>query len=757
MSSRKRSGSGSKRQLKEKIVQIYESIFRGEDPSLGNPNFWDEFFLLKPKVSHLEGEIQKLNGEQLISLKENINTLFAQCVTRLGDEHSLRVVYALQTLCTIIQGIYKKTLGECGFDVINILMGFDIAEQLMEELLDHVNTFLTGVYPASLKGLCLKLLLVLLTGSENVSQNTLLEYVMINSVFESLMQLLCDPALRTALGHDAVLALTLLVNYRKHEAANPYVVKLSIWDDELALNGYGQVIATSLAEFCRQFTVQRAEPQSGGGWLSSLTSMVGNMFVSDEAGARTQQIRANNAVLLALYEGVHLNRNFITTLTHSRADTGLPPLGGASASGASTIQPPPTSSSSPTLYLSSISSPVGDAATAPTHNPMQASVQTPSIHNASSGVNNHHMSSQPDASSAPSGPIPHSASLILASPSHSSSPMDVNLMPANLLVTFFEYCSIVMQDTKCEASANNAKLCFLVLTCIAEDQYANSLMHDANLAFRVTLHRLPMRHRRAPPPDRAASPCQPLACALLDLLVEFIMSHMLKRLPMELLLWCLGVGHRLICYQKRSRVRLAGYQWGKLWAAVIALLQFLNANESHLARKMNIFQLALQVVNIFNLFITYGDTFLPSPASYDDLYYELIRCHEVFENVYSMALRYSTQDGEYKESALKLANSLVNVRAIINHFSPKIGAWLLNQGLSTPTEDQILEVVRSNYDSLTLKLQDSLDQYERYSEKPRHSAFFTAMVRNVVNDTRQNIDFASLDLQKILQECSSIS
>jgi hypothetical protein len=36
--------------------------------------------------------------------------------------------------------------------------------------------------------------------------------------------------------------------------------------------------------------------------------------------------------------------------------------------------------------------------------------------------------------------------------------------------------------------------------------------------------------------------------------------------------------------------------------------------------------------------------------------------------------------------------------------------------------------VRKNYDSLTLKLQDSLDQYERYTEKPRHAAFFTAMV-----------------------------
>ncbi|PNF13866.1 UPF0668 protein C10orf76 [Cryptotermes secundus] len=624
MTSRKRSGSGSKRQLKEKVVQIYELFFKGEDPSLGNPNFWDELFLLKPKVSSLEAEIQKLNGEQLIAIKENISALFKHCIATLGHEHHIRVVYALQTLCAVIHSIYKKTSAEFGFDVINILMGFEVADQMMQMLLDHCSNFLTGEYPTSLKALCLKLLLVLVTGTDNVSQNTLLEYLMVNIIFEALIQ----------------------------------------------------VITSCLTEFCRQFMTQHMEPQSAS-WLSSLTNMVGNMFVSEEGGVRTQQIRANNAVLVALYEAVHLNRNFITTLAHTQTDTSAPP--------------------SPSNTLNS-SQPTPDLSVPPV--------------------------------------------------------VDIFAQPSNLLITFFQYCSIVMQDTKSEASMSNVKLCFLILTCISEDQYANSLMHDVNLVFKVQLHRLPMRHRKVAP-DKV-SPSQPLASTLLDLLVEFIMSHMMKKLPMELYLHCVGVIHRVLCYQKRCRVRL-NYQWKELWTALITLLKFLLANENHLAKKMNIFHLALQVVNIFNLFITYGDTFLPSPGSYDELYYELIRMHQVFDNLYSMALRYTTIDGEFKDNALRLTNSLINIRAIINHFSPKIDAWLASQGLSTPSEDQILDVVRKNYDSLTLKLQDSLDQYERYTEKPRHAAFFTAMVRSVVNDTRQNIDFASLDLHVVLQEFSSIA
>lgn len=99
-------------------------------------------------------------------------------------------------------------------------------------------------------------------------------------------------------------------------------------------------------------------------------------------------------------------------------------------------------------------------------------------------------------------------------------------------------------------------------------------------------------------------------------------------------------------------------------------------------------------------------------------------------------------DCEYREDVLKLMNSLVNILAIVKHFQNKIKDWLTGQGLSTPTEEQVLEVVRKNYD-LTLKLQDSLDHYERYNERPKHVQFFTNMVRDVVIDTRKQV-YASI-------------
>lgn len=117
--------------------------------------------------------MQKLNGEQILLLKPHINRFFAECIKTLSHEHHIRILYALQvsnilsylfgivilflthlyrsifiiikqTLSALTSSMYKKSYGDCGFDIINILMGFDIAEKRMHQLLNHCNDFLVG-------------------------------------------------------------------------------------------------------------------------------------------------------------------------------------------------------------------------------------------------------------------------------------------------------------------------------------------------------------------------------------------------------------------------------------------------------------------------------------------------------------------------------------------------------------------------------------------------------------------------------------
>lgn len=69
---------------------------------------------------------------------------------------------------------------------------------------------------------------------------------------------------------------------------------------------------------------------------------------------------------------------------------------------------------------------------------------------------------------------------------------DLHLMSQNnhklqgscLVGAFLTYMSIVFGTLK-STNHHIAKLCAIILTCIVEDQYANTLMHDVNLTFKV--------------------------------------------------------------------------------------------------------------------------------------------------------------------------------------------------------------------------------------------------------------------------------
>jgi hypothetical protein len=216
----------------------------------------------------------------------------------------------------------------------------------------------------------------------------------------------------------------------------------------------------------------------------------------------------------------------------------------------------------------------------------------------------------------------------------SPTPSVTSNAPSNLLVSFLEFCSIVMLNTKDEVSCKTSRLCFVILTCITEDQCANGIMHDNNIAFRVQLHRTPMRHRKVV--SESSKPCQSLSHTVLDLMVEFIQSNLRKSLPLHLHSLSLGIILRIICYQKKCNLRV-DYHWTEVWSALINLLKFIITHESDILKcKHDIFSLALTCVNIFNLFITFGDTFLASAEVYDQLYYEVIRMHIVFDNLYQL-------------------------------------------------------------------------------------------------------------------------
>ncbi|XP_052865658.1 armadillo-like helical domain-containing protein 3 isoform X3 [Anopheles cruzii] len=307
MASRKRSGSGSKRP-KEKVVHIYELLCHGEDLKRQGTQFWEEFFLLQPNMEVLESELIKLNSEQYAIAKSNIVQLFTECISMLSSSNGKRMMNALQTICVFIHVLFRKQsravsgiLSTCdksgsatcvgSFGAAPSFINVCDIEEEMKSLLSRLNDMLCDDVVDSPKDPCLKILLIIVSGMDNVNDNHLIEFIVGQSLFEAFKKILSDSTLRNQHGHDVVTLLTILVNYRKHENSNPYIVELSLLADELALNGYGQVISYVLTMFCKQHMLNLTELPSSSSWFSSLSNIVGNMFISEELCCRSQQIR----------------------------------------------------------------------------------------------------------------------------------------------------------------------------------------------------------------------------------------------------------------------------------------------------------------------------------------------------------------------------------------------------------------------------------------------------------------------------------
>lgn len=507
-----------------------------------------------------------------------VTLLFSQCIVALKEENQIRIANALLTMCITAKNTLFSEKNPC--ESLALLLGSSDWDIKMDLLRSRLVELLASDSPFLLKSLILDLLLIFSTYVTDVHENPVMNHLMSDQLFDSLISSLTFQS-RQVLGFKIVLLLTVLLNYKRVDGVNPFVVKLSMIHTDVALNVFAHVISSQLCEHNKKYEEKCDINKNQGGFFSAITSMVGGILIADDEVTSKHSTRLpndslsnnridSNALLLALYHAIHLNRNFISLLINFTAD----PLDEMFTKKLSGRDSPSSSSSS---HENSSSPPV-----------------------AATGVNE----------------------------------SDCSSLPSNLLISFLEFFSILILNTKDDSCYKTSRLCFIILTCISEDQYANAIMHDNNISFRVQLHRAPMRHRKVV--NDATKPIRPISSSVLDLMVEFILSNLRKSLPIDLYFLSLGIIHRLICYQKRFNIRF-NHNWTDVWSALITLLKYLINHESELIEmKLNVFSLSTMTINIFNAFITYGDSFLPTLDTYDLLYYEIIRMHIVFESVYHM-------------------------------------------------------------------------------------------------------------------------
>lgn len=94
---------------------------------------------------------------------------------------------------------------------------------------------------------------------------------------------------------------------------------------------------------------------------------------------------------------------------------------------------------------------------------------------------------------------------------------------------------------------------------------------------------------------------------------------------------------RLLSYLSTNKIRLS-YHWSELWRTLLSLMRFMTSYSSDLVNNSRISILTNSVVDVTAFCVFAGDTFLPDPSSYDDLFYKLVETGPViakFRDVYS--------------------------------------------------------------------------------------------------------------------------
>ncbi|KYQ94419.1 hypothetical protein DLAC_04715 [Tieghemostelium lacteum] len=617
---RREDSFGGRKALKEKFVEIYEALFNGEDPSQGQPQFWEQLFLIKVNIPFLERCIILTSEDHLLALKPNLNKIFTQSCLWLKDTSTLRLVHVIETLSILLKSIFRKKFNNFGFDILNILCGIENADQIITDLMKDLDRIMADQsVELKVKVGVVNLLNIISTATDFINQNTLLQYLMIVDIFPTLMNLLMVPELPKDTARIILCLICQLCNYQKYEIHNPYHKNLSTGlteQDKLAR--LASVITDIFRDQNEFYQEQYREPNSTlysrvGGYLSS--------WVYTPKVVHSRSFYELGSALTILFELFHHNEQFIQLVIRG------------------------------------------------TH--------TDTLN--------------------------------------------------NLIKQFFTYCSYLASDTQKDSKILFSKISITILIIMSECKELEDYFHDVKSTCYIFIF-----SKRALYPDPKEIEKNPLSIHVVELLSQFIKCNLKGKISMDIHQCAVDCLQRIVSYEKKTQTRL-NHKWNDTWNSLFSLIGLVPTLPNDIQKTQSM-HVAISAVNIFNLFINYGDSFLSSPNDYSDLFYEIIRSGKVFDNLY-----------QYLEGVdPNLTISLHNIKIIIQHFNEKLQQWSVEHPEVTLTSIQVSKVINENFGSLKLKLQENLDVYEPYVENQKESLFFRHFTKDIILDLKKQIPCVNL-------------
>ena len=275
------------------------------------------------------------------------------------------------------------------------------------------------------------------------------------------------------------------------------------------------------------------------------------------------------------------------------------------------------------------------------------------------------------------------------------------------------------------------QLDLLILRVIIEDLILCKVLFnlEAPLSIRLCRQRQPLLPATAKP--------RPAAATILDILVDTINHNLRRNLDLPLYICTLNLVHRLLSYVTLTRTKLS-YHWSLLWQTLLSFLRFLSTyTASFSSQDPDVILLIKPFLASLALAVTAGDTFLPDPAAYDDLFYKLVETGEYlarFKKAFEPHLTQLEANTSPNGSTTAPIDILLQVAT---HYHDLVeeekGKGRLGVNAS-PRE--VSKVIRAGYETLRLPAMDGLDRWDRFREGEERS-LLKRIARVAVDDTKR--------------------
>lgn len=225
---------------------------------------------------------------------------------------------------------------------------------------------------------------------------------------------------------------------------------------------------------------------------------------------------------------------------------------------------------------------------------------------------------------------------------------------------------------------------------------------------------------------------------------------------------------RLLTYLSMNKIRLT-YHWSELWRTLLSLMRFLTTYSSDLTTNPQINTLTSSLADLLAFCVSGGDTFLPDPSSYDDLFYKLVEIGPVlskFRDVYSLhiptqAPNLSTPSTPHPPTSKVHSAAIDTLLSVSTHFytllfhsdgsDPAAAASVATSqkpdGEPTPVElpsikkknlspREVHRIIKQGYETLSIQPPEGLSAWSRWRETDWKSELKKA-ARVAVDDARQ--------------------